>query len=224
MEATFNCDQCLKTFKTKFNLNKHTRSVHSVLKKKCEQCHTEFTRSDNLRAHEQTHKEEKVEINPKYFCMWCFTTFKSQFNLDRHEALVHDNYKPHMKVHNYQCDLCQKSFHKKNNLKIHKQQIHEEKRYKCHQCEYVTIWKDNLRRHKVFKHDTSNKTVKVVNEYNVEEQAKTIIASTCKKPSKLQKILEELEKPTYPRTRKTVERNIEECRLAYIEKKKNKLL
>ena len=221
MEATFNCDQCLKTFKTKFNLNKHTRSLHSDSKKMCEQCDIEFSRSDNLRAHEQTHKEVKVQINPKYFCMWCLTTFKSQFNLDRHEAIVHNNYKPHMKVNNFQCDICEQCFNAKGDVKRHKKAIHEGRRFSCDICEYITIWKDNLRRHKAFKHDTSNKTVKVVKENNVEEQAKTKIESTFKKPSKLQKILEELGKPTYPRTRKTVERKIDECRLAYIETKKN---
>ena len=224
METIFNCDHCLKTFKTKFNLNKHIRSVHSETKKKCEQCEMEFSRSDNLRAHEQTHKEVKVQLNPKYFCVWCFTTFNSQFNLDRHEAIVHNNYKPHMKVNNFQCDICEQCFNVKGNLKRHKQKVHEGKRYKCYQCEYITIWKDNLRRHRAFKHDTSNKSVKYVSENKVEEQARNKIESTIKKPSKIQKILEELEKPTYPRTRKTVERNIEDRRLAYIENIKNKKL
>ena len=56
----------------------------------------------------------------------------------------------------YQCEYCDKSFHLKRELTIHTLIHTGEKLYRCDQCDYAAARAENLRRHKISKHNYSS--------------------------------------------------------------------
>jgi uncharacterized Zn-finger protein len=50
-KETFSCSTCQQQFSNKGHLTRHTQSVHSMLKFKCDACKHSFSRSDGLKAH-----------------------------------------------------------------------------------------------------------------------------------------------------------------------------
>ena len=70
--------------------------------------------------------------------------------MDRHKVTVHDKKK-------IQCDLCDQTFTRSDELKRHKLGVHEKKEYECDECEFVTSRKDSLMRHKQGEHGVETK-------------------------------------------------------------------
>lgn len=150
------CPKCPKKFMFKSDLLRHDKYKHSVKPKLfCKYCNKEFVSQQNLLFHEKSHKKKrssyKCEVCKKVFkksaalvkhtmkkhskcssfsCGQCGKIFTSQILLNSHFRKFHlpDNEKP------FKCEICSKSFEKKQGLSCHAKAHLEEHPYICQLC------------------------------------------------------------------------------------------
>jgi len=149
---TFDCE-CGKKYKSKNSLDYHKSTVHSAeTKEVCQYCAAELS-VKSLPLHIKLKHSGQVErtvhcgnvqctklfrtkqqadthykashLNVKYKCLYCEGEFK---NIHSHVRQVHTNSKQHT------CHQCGKSFSKSHDLKLHRERIHQLKRYVCPVC------------------------------------------------------------------------------------------
>lgn len=109
----------------------------------CKVCAINFVRNDNLKRHENIHKDIKFE------CFMCKKTFTRMDAVKRHLKNIHcDSDSPI-----YQCSKCNITFNRCDNLKRHSkfQHQHGNKNEKVlthqKQCEADLTRKENLKQH-----------------------------------------------------------------------------
>ena len=110
------CNHCNEIFKTRLEHNVHMKKIHS--KMECSFCENNVD-IRNLRRHvANNHKgetpsitklkrdqKEKKTIKSKHSCSECGKFYFDKSTLNRH-----------MKNHQYPCPMCEKTFHKTNDL------------------------------------------------------------------------------------------------------------
>ncbi|CAF4888739.1 unnamed protein product [Pieris macdunnoughi] len=104
----FPCNACNKTYKKKFELNRHIRHHHLQQKSfLCDKCNAKFFSKRGLVDHMTRHTGSEV-----CSCDLCGKTFSRLRTL-----------KDHLKIHEddkrYQCEVCKKTFMQKCSLKSH---------------------------------------------------------------------------------------------------------
>jgi len=115
----FECDFDSKVFKSRRSLYIHM-DVH-LPKVKCKICQKEL-KPQSLNQHLSSFHASTNEFK----CKICSKGFKSKMYLDLHS-------KTHNKVH--ECNICNKTFPLKTNLKKHKMEVHENLRaFECQIC------------------------------------------------------------------------------------------
>lgn len=83
---------------------------------RCSTCDKTFTRANNLKQHEKTHKG----IVKKFECSYCKKTFGSKFNKNRHEREVHEK--------ELKCDKCGVVFENKDDFTSHSRTAHKKRK------------------------------------------------------------------------------------------------
>jgi len=133
----FKCDQCDKDFPTKYSLQTHIK-VHTSLPHKCNQCDKMYITENSLKSHiAEMHLEKRLK------CDECEKMFSTNGSLNHHKKRVHV-------LKSFKCDQCK--FRGKTNfhLKRHVNQVHNCVLYKCGLCDYQG---NNLKRHKEAVHE-----------------------------------------------------------------------
>ena len=115
----FKCSYCgFSTSPFSKNIIEHYETQHPDKKVfPCETCGKLFTRKYNLERHiKEAHTKTKED---QIGCSHCeYKTFRKS-DLDRHIESIHNK-------SNFACSMCEKSFNRKDNLKMH-MKTHEEK-------------------------------------------------------------------------------------------------
>lgn len=133
----FSCKLCNASYSRKAKLGRHMLShsqEHQVKKHKCSKCPKAFSTKEYLQAH------LKVHGGKKYECDTCGFLCSSPFNLDTHK-------KKHLGDKPFKCELCEKTFVRRDFLDNHMEQVHKNKKSKCEKCGKLFSRKDVLKRH-----------------------------------------------------------------------------
>ncbi|CAK1554344.1 unnamed protein product [Leptosia nina] len=105
----FPCNACNKTYKKKFELNRHIKNHHLQQKNYlCDKCNAKFVSKRGLIDHMAKH----TGLIDHCSCDICGKTFLRQRTLKEHLKLHANNKR-------YQCEVCKKTFMQKCGLKSH---------------------------------------------------------------------------------------------------------
>ena len=188
------CKICHKLFANKLALSRHRKSAHKKQQKhRCDDCGSEFTSRQTLRAHmssihEGIKKVCSICLKPvadlvrhvrsqhrnakkkEYFCNLCESAFRTSFSLQRHKDTVH------MKLKAWLCDLCEKTFGEKRDMLRHKNAIHfgiknKHTKWTCPECNIVFKLRREYDEHKATFHSTLTEE-QVVKFLNAELESK----------------------------------------------------
>lgn len=124
-KPVFTCEQCLRTFKWKSQLDYHMRSHATEKEFKCTFCDKGLSQLSSLKRHLRVHSGEKP-----YECQECGKRFVEKGKLNLH-LRKHTGEQPEKK---YKCSVCSRGFTLSANLTTHMRTHTGEKPYLCPQC------------------------------------------------------------------------------------------
>ena len=150
-QQTFQCNLCLKNFRSGRAVRNHKRSFHEGLRLfSCTECDKTYTDSTPLRKHIQTVHTEKGSFE----CKECTKTFDNAVKLDAH------NYRSHVtKDDKIECRFCNKAYHKYSIREHERAHIDfDSGRFKCEKCSRVFSRNHEYKRH-MKKHTDNNAVI-----------------------------------------------------------------
>ncbi|XP_048006857.1 PR domain zinc finger protein 5-like [Leguminivora glycinivorella] len=136
--TTLHCEICQKKFDNAKKYYGHLR-IHSKGNAwVCDKCPDQkFATKQHLMKHSLIHKPlERV-----WRCQHCSLSFEALWRLQQHLFSTHLEYRPH------KCDVCEKAFHKKSDLKRHIDMHNKVRKFACSVCLMEFKDKCNLKRH-----------------------------------------------------------------------------
>ncbi|KAL1502664.1 hypothetical protein ABEB36_007777 [Hypothenemus hampei] len=148
---------CEVIFTRPYRLKNHISTHHEgqpAFKCDFEGCNKSYSNQSHLKRHTIMVHVGDLEQNNEVVCVeeGCRRILANKYSLKKHILRTHG--KPH-----FQCQLCEEKFHKKNQLNIHKSEVHNESSalYECSKCNQTFaqqyLFKKHIARHKTYKCD-----------------------------------------------------------------------
>ena len=128
---------------------------------KCEICEATFSYDRSKNHHIKTiHSEGKTLKSKSFKCEICVDTFSSNCSKNRHIKTFHGKGKT------YKCNACNKIFGRKDSLRLHDENNHQERKQKCNFCGKDFARYESLNKHIKNIHDEEK--VAITNVFLVE--------------------------------------------------------
>lgn len=117
VETKPTCPHCGSTFKRRYEMDRHVRSIHLKQKRhQCEVCSKEFFQRSHLKVHmEAVHEQRKSDM-----CNICGRLFSTKYKVDRHIRSVHLHERSHC------CHICGSDYYQSSDLRRHMKLQHSE--------------------------------------------------------------------------------------------------
>lgn len=140
---------CQKSFKTTGDLHKH-QAVHTAEILVCSVCDKGFKGERSLKKHQKKHDRKTLRYDKKaaksegsdiHQCNDCSKIFANIFRLNRHKESVHAKSRPFL------CDICQKGYKSKDEIRKHIVIHLDTRNYKCKICKFSFKRSHDLVRH-----------------------------------------------------------------------------
>ncbi|KAF7233143.1 hypothetical protein EG68_10063 [Paragonimus skrjabini miyazakii] len=131
--VTYRCPSCPAMYANANAFTKHMREKHFVKVYTCRQCEEFFETLSQLflharRSHVDPKKPKRNPANFKFHCDQCNYMTNNGGTMEHHKR-AHTGEKP------YVCDVCNKRFAQKANMKTHRNRhIHRDKIFRCDTC------------------------------------------------------------------------------------------
>ena len=145
------CDQCGRSYKSKFALKNHKNSHKNEYKKEkslaCDECDMKFAWAYQLNHHKQK-KHYGIDESQKlknYICHICGKGFYDKPQLRQHQA-VHSDKRP------FKCSQCSASFKRSSKLRTHENTHSGIKPHKCKWCFKSFALKYDMETHELNMH------------------------------------------------------------------------
>nr|XP_049704182.1 zinc finger protein 624 isoform X1 [Helicoverpa armigera] len=152
------CEACGKRCRNNNQLQEHKRARHGLYRiHKCAYCEYSSATKEALTIHERRHTGERP-----YVCDHCGATFHRRSNLVQHIAI-------HLPEKNFQCGICKKWEKSQKRLNIHKYKVHKEHKYRylCPVCQETFARPGNARLHLARSHGVGRDHQGVIERYQV---------------------------------------------------------
>ncbi|XP_078527435.1 zinc finger protein 423 isoform X3 [Lissotriton helveticus] len=138
-DKKYHCHECEAAFSRSDHLKIHLKTHSSTKPFKCTVCKRGFSSTSSLQSHMQAHKRNKETMSKAdkdlkkedYMCDYCEDTFSLTDDLEKHVLSRHPQLSEKADL---QCIHCPEIFSDENNLLIHIDQIHANKKHKCPMC------------------------------------------------------------------------------------------
>lgn len=121
------CDNCNKSFRYEYHLNRHRMVCDGVKVFSCTLCTRFFSEEKQMKRHMSYMHQISSKTNNKYKCDKCDFETNSSRALTKH-------LRTHLSERPYQCSICAKSFHTPSYLKIHMRFHTGERPFQCAEC------------------------------------------------------------------------------------------
>lgn len=151
-DKKLSCKVCLKTFSTKFILERHQNQVHSADRTfSCEFCFKTFRNLEKKTSHEVS---KHLNSRLLHKCIYCSKTFYCKAVLVRHVQVEHHRIF-------FECSVCQKPFANEKSMTRHRDSHNPEYQkpeFPCETCGNVLSTLNSYKKHKKA-HDTPKSLV-----------------------------------------------------------------
>ena len=153
VDINHSCEECNLTFKSNYRRKIHVLEIHEKrFDYECSKCNKKFCVKGQLSFHMKKSHASDGKEKQLFCCEYCVKQFQTLPRLKGHINMVH------LKIKNFPCKQCDKSFFRKYNLQEHTRTEHSDgiKKFLCADCGNCYLTSKRLHLHNKTMHGSKN--------------------------------------------------------------------